>query len=272
MTFEEEAIKKIRQGSEGLKGPGEVLQKMVEEAVRKVLAGTPYTPPSVPFPFPDEGKGPSAGEAGIRMEAVFPTDPKKKAVLKKELSALAASIKGRIGPGGKKVILVTSVEGGAGIGPLCAWLAASWSLLFSGNVLLLDGDLENPSLHRWFGIDPTPGLTEVLSGRNRREEAWRKSDRINFYFLPAGEPVSEPCLWPGWEGWPDLLSLLRTDFDVLFINAPPLSFGPETEWMLPWVDASILILKAHETLRETARQAVKKLERSGGLLGIVWKQ
>src|SRR2546425_11471485 len=63
-----------------------------------------------------------------------------------------------------KIILVTSAVPGDGKSMTTANLAITMAHA-SSRVLLIDADLRKGVLHRHFGLEESPGLTEVLSGQ-----------------------------------------------------------------------------------------------------------
>ncbi|MEW6186993.1 MAG: CpsD/CapB family tyrosine-protein kinase, partial [Thermodesulfobacteriota bacterium] len=132
-----------------------------------------------------------------------------------------------------------------------------------------DGNVRHPTIHRFFKTEPEPGLLDILTGKLPWEKALRKSDRVNFYVLPSGSPAASPLFWLGSERMAELLALLKSEFEFVVIDAPPLLESAETELFLPWMEASVLVIKARRTGRETARRAVTRLQGYKNFLGAV---
>ena len=104
----------------------------------------------------------------------------------------------------KKVLLVTSTEAGEGKSTISSNLALSLSQ-DNKKVIIIDGDLRKPSVHKQFRISGSVGLTELLIG----EEALEKiKHKINPYLdaiasghippnpaeLLASEEMEKVCL------------------------------------------------------------------------------
>ena len=88
----------------------------------------------------------------------------------------------------RNLIMVTSCISGEGKTFSAINLALSIALEKDREVLLVDGDITNPSCGKRLGFDnDRPGLTELLQNKNRDpEELIWQSDMPNFRFLPAG--------------------------------------------------------------------------------------
>lgn len=120
-----------------------------------------------------------------------------------------------------QVLMVTSAEEGEGKTSLSAHLAVS--LARSGRkTLLLDGDMRNPSAHRLFALPRSPGLSEVLTGKQSLRRALRPTTVGGLWLLPAGarspeaiEQLAAPIL-------ERLFGCLRQGFDVVVVDSCPL--------------------------------------------------
>lgn len=70
----------------------------------------------------------------------------------------------RIKKDGINTIAITSPTKGCGKSMVAANLAVSLSLEVNHTVLLVDLDLRNPSVHKYFGFEPEHGLVDHLAG------------------------------------------------------------------------------------------------------------
>ena len=119
-----------------------------------------------------------------------------------------------------KVLLVTSSIGDEGKSTLSANLA----LLLSRDgkrVLLIDGDLRNPSLKDILGLDkPSLGLGDFLSDPKCAMKLLR-CGHDDLFVLAGDEPVEAPLTLLQREPLKKLLTPLRDMFDYIIIDAPP---------------------------------------------------
>ncbi|HTP25353.1 MAG TPA: GNVR domain-containing protein, partial [Anaeromyxobacteraceae bacterium] len=73
-----------------------------------------------------------------------------------------------------------------------SFIAANLACVFADageKVLLIDGDLRKGTLHEHFGVEASPGLTEILQGQGELVAAVRYGAAQGVDLLPSGEPV-----------------------------------------------------------------------------------
>ena len=90
-----------------------------------------------------------------------------------------------------KVINVTSSMQGEGKSTVIANLAVSFANL-EKKVLLLEGDLRNPSVHRMFNISNINGLTDILLNNKNFAECVHCTDVKNLHILTCGAVPPNP--------------------------------------------------------------------------------
>ncbi len=90
------------------------------------------------------------------------------------------------------VIFVTSASPNEGKTTTASNLACAYAT--TGNqVLLIDADLRNPSLHKTLGIHATFGLANYLSGAIDSHSLIQATEIHNLYLIPAGSLPDDPA-------------------------------------------------------------------------------
>ena len=137
------------------------------------------------------------------------------------------------------VLLVTSPRPGEGKSSVAANLAAV--VAQSGRkVLLVDGDLRRPQVHRLFVTGNERGLSSVLTGDAPLQQCVQRVDRDrNVALLTAGPPPRDPAELLSHERLRLALESLAGGSDLVVIDAPP---------VLPVADPIILAQVADATL------------------------
>ena len=147
-------------------------------------------------------------------------------------------------------------------------------------VLLVDCDIHRPRLHRVFRTSRAPGLMDLLrsgaadSARhiaaNHRLAAIRRTAIDRLSFLPCGaDPQTtpellEPATLRG------LLKQLRTEFDVILLDTPPVLVSADAATLAASADGVIMVIRAGQTDRSAAELAGQRVVSAGGrLLGAV---
>lgn len=129
-------------------------------------------------------------------------------------------------------------------------------------VLLVDGDLRNPSIHRYLDLPSGPGLVDYLtSGFPIAESLVHPEGLANLVVLPAGHPTSQ---FGELLTSPLMVDLVRElkhfypDRYVLF-DLPPLLYADPLAFA-PLVDGIILVVEAGSTPREEITRALGMLK------------
>src|SRR5947209_18092431 len=92
-----------------------------------------------------------------------------------------------------RTIVITSPNKGDGKSLTAANLALTMAQEFQQRVVLVDGDLRRPSIHRLFGIAATSGLSTVLTGAAAVEEVLVTVPDHRLTILPSGPVPMHPA-------------------------------------------------------------------------------
>jgi len=168
-------------------------------------------------------------------------------------------------------ILVTSPGPGEGKSTTVLNLASAFQE-FGRRVLVIEGDLRCPSLHRTLGIANKPGLVDFLRGTATFDQICRP--------LPSGvtliptQVVREDIgtlLSPARVR--ELLELSRKRYDVVLFDSAPVLAVPDNLLLLTVFDRVLLVAKASQTSARDLRHAESILERGDArTLGVVLNQ
>jgi capsular exopolysaccharide synthesis family protein len=130
--------------------------------------------------------------------------------------------------------------------------------------LLIDGDLRLPSIGQAFLKPRTAaGLSEVLRGESRFDDAVQATDSENLSILPAGRMVSNPTELLGKADVEQFMQDALARFDRVVLDSAPVLAVSETAFFAPHVDAVCLVVRAGKTPRMAIERAIDKLRESG---------
>ena len=172
------------------------------------------------------------------------------------------------GAGGLRTILITSPQKGEGKSVTAANLALTMAQEFQRRVVLVEADLRKPSLQHLFGLPPGPGLSEYLTGAAELKDAMRFVPEHNLTLLPAGAAPINPAELLGSTAMRRLLDHLRTRFDRVLLDTPPVLPLADVAILAPLVDGSMLVVRAGFTPKPAIENALRAFDASR-LLGIV---
>ena len=133
-------------------------------------------------------------------------------------------------------------------------------------VLLVDADYLNPQLHSIFEIKGGPGFLTLLARRTGSllSELKQSGGGTGIYVLPLGPPPVAPLSPDRLLG---LLADLKTEFDIIILDMPPLLASDEVPRLIRSTDGAIIVTEAGEAPIEAATRML--IENGAKVLGSV---
>ncbi|SRX80616.1 protein-tyrosine kinase [Rhodococcus jostii RHA1] [Mycolicibacterium parafortuitum] len=139
------------------------------------------------------------------------------------------------------------------------------------SVVLIDGDLRRPSLHRYMDLVGTVGFSTVLSGAVSLEDALQKTRFPGLTVLTSGAIPPNPSELLGSQSARKLLSELRAKFDYVIVDSTPLLAITDAAILAAGADGVLIMARYGHTKREHLSHAVGSLHSVGApLLGAVF--
>jgi capsular exopolysaccharide synthesis family protein len=167
-----------------------------------------------------------------------------------------------------RAIIVTSPNTGDGKSLTAANLALTMAQDPQQRVLLLDADLRRPSIHTLFGISETPGLSDVLMGGASLDDALVTIAEHRLTVLPSGLIPTQPAELLGSTGMRRVLDHLRTRFDRILIDMPPVEPVADVAIASTMVDGVLMIVRAGVTPKPAIERALAGID-GAKVLGLV---
>ncbi len=169
----------------------------------------------------------------------------------------------------KRMLAVTSAVPGDGKTTFTANFAIT--LANSGNkTLLIDADLRRGNIHGYFEQPLEGGLAEVLEGRLSIREATRETGIKNLYFMRAGERPANPSELLIGPATKELVKELRSEFDYVVFDCPPLTAIDDTFSIAAFLDGLFFVVRAGKTSIRFAKMGINSIHQRGApMLGII---
>lgn len=168
-----------------------------------------------------------------------------------------------------KLLLVTSALPGEGKTTTTVNLGATLASLGS-KVVIVDCDMRRPSCHRTTGVKNGPGFVQCLTGRVDLADAILPVPGItNLYVIPCGPIPPNPAEILSSPVTGEILRKLRTEFEYVLVDSPPLLSVADSRILATLTDAVVLITRAYDTPYEVVRRARSLLYAAGArILGV----
>lgn len=167
-----------------------------------------------------------------------------------------------------RAIVVTSA--GIGEGKTLTALNLAWLLAQTEGVraLVIDSDLRRPCATDYLGIDAQVGLSEVLGGQLRLEDAIVRLEPAGLHLLPGGRPRDDVAELLSGPSYARLLTEVRRMYDYIIIDAPPLGIFTDANVLMSRADGGLLVVRAGKTRYSTVDKLLEQMPKER-LLGVV---
>ncbi|WP_391557579.1 CpsD/CapB family tyrosine-protein kinase [Robertmurraya sp.] len=140
-------------------------------------------------------------------------------------------------------------------------------------VLLIDGNLRNPTIHQLFKVTNEVGLTDVLSEKTPLCEAITKCNINNLDLLTSGPIPLDPAELLESEKMKELLSHIKPLYDLILVDSPSVLEVTDTKVLANLCDGVILVVQKEKTKLEAAQESKKVLEfAKAPLVGVIVNQ
>jgi len=168
-----------------------------------------------------------------------------------------------------QVIAITSALPQEGKSTIAGYLALAMSEI-GKRVLVIDADLRRPALHERFLLKNETGLSDLLQsgapGMVCPKRVVFDGVEANVWVLTSG-PVAEnaPPLLAS-PALPMLLQELRSQFDTILIDTPPVLLFPDARLLGRHSDGVVLVVRSNQSPLAAHQEAASLLQLSNNVL------
>ena len=160
-------------------------------------------------------------------------------------------------PSGAKILVFTSAQPLEG--KTTAAVNVAMALAYGGaRVLVIDGDMRRPGLHRPLRLTNERGLSQILTGQTRVRDVIQRTVDPNLLAITAGRTPPNPSELLTSERMKTLLSnLVHGPFDWIIIDTPPVLAVTDAVVVAPHVSGVVFVVGAEMTRRRLAERALE---------------
>jgi tyrosine-protein kinase Etk/Wzc len=157
-----------------------------------------------------------------------------------------------------KTILVTSSTASEGKTMICSNLAGTFAHS-DKKTLIIDCDLRKPRIHNFFNINRYPGLIDYLFDRVNFDEIVRHTEMKNLDVITAGTIPPNPSEMIESKKMKNFLEDMKSKYDCILVDSPPLIAVTDSEILARLVDASILVVSSNTTEVDLMERSIQLL-------------
>jgi len=166
-------------------------------------------------------------------------------------------------------LIFCSAEPGEGKTTVASNLAISLAQL-GKRVLLIDGDMRRPSVHKLFDIPCRSGLVTYLAGLGEWQKLVQPAGESGLDCLVSGPVPPNPAELLSSDAMRSLIREATAAYDFVLIDSPPMLNIADGRILAAMVEGAILVTKEGATPRELVQRAQGHVRDAGGhLIGVV---
>ena len=156
-----------------------------------------------------------------------------------------------------KVTMFTSAVPDEGKSRISVSLARQ--LAYAGRrVIIVDGDLRRPSVHRLLGTKNGPGLVDLLNGTSTPDEAVYRDEASGVHAIFAGRSPNGENMLPDVQRLRMLLASLSKHYDTVILDAPPVLVGAEVIHYAQMTDATVFVVRWGKTPKDVVLDGLRQ--------------
>ncbi len=159
-------------------------------------------------------------------------------------------------------ILVTSTVAGEGKTTTVANLVTMLDMARYKTVVI-NLDLRKPTLHKFFSVDNSIGVSTYLNGNHSLKETIRATEFANLDIITSGPITDNPSELILSKKLPEMLEELREMYDYIIIDSAPIGIVTDTKTIMKYTDLNLIIIRENYAKKDfiaTLESMIEKYE------------
>lgn len=147
-----------------------------------------------------------------------------------------------------------------------SFLSANFAAVLAAagkRVLLIDADLRNGHLHRYFGVGREQGLTRAIAGAMPLEQIIHRGVLENLDFIATGALPPNRSEFLQHLNFAQLLDTVSQQYDVVLIDPPPILAVSDALTIGAHVGAIFILARAGVTTEGEINESMKRMNHAG---------
>ena len=169
-------------------------------------------------------------------------------------------------------LLITSTLPGEGKSYVASNLAIAMAL-DGRRVILVDADLHRPRGHVIFDLPKQPGLTDILVGESRMQEALKPVGIPGLRVLTAGTMPPNPTELLNSVAMDAVFKDLQSEADIIIVDSPPILSTADAQVLSAKVDGVVYVMQLGRVPKSAVQRAFELLKKANAsVVGVVFNK
>ena len=171
---------------------------------------------------------------------------------------------------GGVVLMMTSAYPEDGKTTVTTNLALMFALSYA-KVILIDADIRKGRIAKYFNKRRAPGLSDYLSGQNSFDEIVHQSHKYeNLSYITCGTHSPKPYELLESNEMKNLIEKLRTEYDYIIIDTPPVLLISDALALTPFTDGVAIVCRHQVSYVSDISRALNSLNFAhANVLGVI---
>ena len=165
---------------------------------------------------------------------------------------------------GRELKSMAITSSGQGEGKSVTTLDLAIALANGGSsVIVVDADLRRPVVHKHFGLELIPGLSDVLQDQRVWREVVQRDSVKGLEIIPAGAITGQPGDMLASRAMAELVKELKQAYDFVLFDVPPVLAVADAAGFLHELDAIFLLCRFNRVPEVIVAGAARRLQATG---------
>ena len=131
-------------------------------------------------------------------------------------------------------------------------------------VLVIDADLRRPSVHRYFSVAKSVGLSDLLEGKAQVEDVIMETEAEGVSVITAGKISNMAAELLQSDVLDSILEEVKQNFDIVLVDLPPVLAVSDPVVVMPRLDGGVLVIRVSRVRRDEVINTMRRIQASGG--------
>ncbi len=136
----------------------------------------------------------------------------------------------------------------------------------NAKVLVIDSDLRNPTISKYFGINNDSGLSNILNGKKTFDEVVKRDVISGLDILASGPIPENPSELLSSDTLQELLNEVKNKYDYVIIDTAPVNIVTDSLLLMDKISGIVIVSRYGSTSYAEMKKAVSSVKSVNGVV------